>query len=343
MEHFFHQILYALLSWLEGDPLGVSQAVDITVVLPFLLDATSFDIYVASNRISRERARRTALARKVISGEKARSQAHNQADLLARFAPKAREEGARKVAVSFSEFLLKLVNFDKVATEKKLQQAGQRDPLAINKYIMKRGLGMIIGPLALWFLAPMVNIDGLFRIVLTIGGMFVGGIVVDAGLDRAVASRKNRLISDLPVLLDLLTIHLEAGSSFDVALARASLALKASFPTAANEVQFLRSELEISVNRERTLREFAERINTTTAKTFVAIVVQSERRGNAMVPALRSLARESRKEVMASIERRAQKIPTIMQLPMFLFILPAIFGAVIGPAVILVMENFVGR
>jgi len=72
----------------------------------------------------------------------------------------------------------------------------------------------------------------------------------------------------------------------------------------------------------------------------VAIVVQSERRGNAVAPALRNLAREARKEVMTDVEKRAQKIPTMMQLPMFMFILPAIFAAVIGPAVVQVITEF---
>ncbi len=69
-------------------------------------------------------------------------------------------------------------------------------------------------------------------------------------------------------------------------------------------------------------------------------MVQAERRGNAIAPSLRSLAREARKEVMAEIEKKAQKIPTMMQLPMFLFILPAIFAAVIGPAAIQIINQF---
>jgi tight adherence protein C len=91
------------------------------------------------------------------------------------------------------------------------------------------------------------------------------------------------------------------------------------------------------------LREFGERMATQTAKTFVAIVVQSERRGNAIAPSLRRLARDARLEVISEIEKKAQKIPTVMQLPMFLFILPAIFMSVIGPAVVQVVKQVGGQ
>jgi tight adherence protein C len=136
---------------------------------------------------------------------------------------------------------------------------------------------------------------------------------------------------------------MESGAAFDIALARASHALRISFPTAASEIYFLRRDLEMSVERERTLREFGERMATQTAKTFVAIVVQSERRGNAIAPSLRRLARDARLEVISEIEKKAQKIPTVMQLPMFLFILPAIFMSVIGPAVVQVVKQVGGQ
>jgi tight adherence protein C len=137
-----------------------------------------------------------------------------------------------------------------------------------------------------------------------------------------------------------LTIYLEAGQPLDASLGRASRALEKSFEVVAEEAAFLIKDLDLSVDREKTLNEFGERLNTNTAVTFVNIVVQSERRGNAIAPSLRTLAKESRKEVIMDIERKAQKLPTMMQLPMFMFILPSIFASVIGPAAIQIMQTF---
>lgn len=332
--------LNAFVARMGGD---VSSIVDLAIVLPVALFVISMVIYVVSVASSKVAARRIKLAKSLMFGPTRRVNQATQAEILAKLAPKADAVGFKAYATRMSELVLLLFRFNRRETEKKLIQAGERDANAISRYILRRGVGMVVGPLVVWFgIGPLLGLQGLMLYGLALGAVMGGGIVVDAGLDRAVKSRRNRIANDMPVFMDLLTIYLEAGGSFDVALARGANALRKSFPTVANEVAFLRSELEVSVDREKTLREFSDRLGTAVARTFVSIIIQSERRGNAIAPALRSLARESRKQVMADIERRAQKIPTVMQLPMFLFILPAIFGAVIGPAVVQAIARFGG-
>jgi tight adherence protein C len=261
-------------------------------------------------------------------------------EIAKRLAPEQEEQGTKKFIVSLAEIPLKIAKFDRKETEEKLIQAGDRDPRAISRYILQRGAGMLIAPVIAWIVFPVIGIIGLWQIAGSAVAVLAGGIAVDVRLDRAVKQRRDKLSTELPVLFDLLTIYLEAGQSFDVALSRASAALKTSFATAAEEVDFLRQELELSIDREKTLRSFARRVNSSTAKTFVAVVIQAERRGNAIAPSLRSLSRESRKDVIFEIEKKAQKLPTLMQGPMFIFILPSIFMSVIGPAVIQVISQF---
>lgn len=325
------------------DALGVPPTLlgDLALLAPLALFVLVVAAYIFTSRRRRHEAARERIASGLVTGARRRNTGLSQEEILARLRPETEEtEGLSKSLRTVSETLLKLVNFDKEKTQANLIKAGQRDPKALSRYIIQRGMGMIIGPVALYLLLPSLGMTGLLQIVGSLVGVLAGGIIVDVRLDKAVAARRTKIHSELPVLLDLLTIYLEAGSAFDVALARSSHALKISFPTAATEVFYLRRELEMSIDRERTLREFAERMSTQTAKTFVAIVVQSERRGNAIAPALRRLARDARQEVMAEIEKKAQKIPTMMQLPMFLFILPAIFASVMGPVIVQVMQEF---
>jgi tight adherence protein C len=261
-------------------------------------------------------------------------------EIAKRLAPEQEEQGTKKLIVSLAEITLRIARFDRKETEEKLVQAGDRDPRAISRYILQRSAGMLIAPVIAWIIFPAIGIVGISQIIGSAFAVLAGGIAVDVRLDRAVKQRRDKLSFELPVLLDLLTIYLEAGQSFDVALARAAAALKTSFETAAEEVNFLRQELELSIDREKTLRGFAQRVNSPTAQTFVAIVVQAERRGNAISPSLRTLSRESRKDLVAAIEKKAQKLPTLMQGPMFIFILPSIFMSVIGPAVIQIISQF---
>lgn len=315
---------------------------ELAIFGPILLFVATIALYFVSNYQRKKRLTQEKIARGILSGARKRSTTLSQQEIADRLRPKEDDgSSTRRSILQFSELLLKLVNFNKEETRYKLIQAGNRDTRALSRYIIQRGMGMVIGPVVLWVIAGFVlNLSGFLQFGFSLVGILVGGIVVDVMLDKAVAARRSKLHSELPVLLDLLTIYLEAGQSFDVALARASAALKVSFPTAATEIFYLRQNLETSVEREKTLREFASLLNTQTARTFVSIVIQSERRGNAIAPSLRTLARESRKEVMSDIEKKAQKIPTMMQLPMFLFILPAIFAAVISPAAIEIMNKF---
>lgn len=314
---------------------------DFAIFAPVILFFVTIALYFISSAQSSRRKMQEKIARGILAGARRRSSSLTAEEIAARIRPKEEEEeGAKRFLMQISEILLKLVNFNKELTKERLVQAGQRDPKAISRYIIMRGSGMMITPMVAWFIGPYLGLFGVLKLGVALAGILVGGIVVDVQLDKAVAARRARVNNELPVLLDLLTIYLEAGSAFDVALARSSVELRVSFPTAAAEIFFLRRDLELSVDRERTLREFATRINSQVAKTFVAIVIQAERRGNAIAPALRTLAKEARKEVMAEIEKKAQKIPTMMQLPMFVFILPAIFAAVIGPAAVAIVHKF---
>jgi tight adherence protein C len=327
---------------LENFGVPVEFILEFAIFGPVLLFLATMALYAVSTYQRRMRLAQEKVARGILSGARKRSTTLSQQEITDRLRPKEDDgSSTRKSILQIAEILLKLVNFNKQEAKYKLVQAGQRDPRALSRYIIQRGMGMVIGPAILWFLAgTFLGLSGFFQFGISLIGILVGGIVVDVQLDKAVTARRAKIHSELPVLLDLLTIYLEAGQAFDVALARASTALKVSFPTAAAEIFYLRQDLETTVEREKCLREFASRLGTQTARTFIAIVVQSERRGNPIAPSLRTLARESRKEVMSDIEKKAQKIPTMMQLPMFLFILPSIFAAVIAPAAVQIMEKF---
>lgn len=331
-----------LETFLRSLGLNVEQALQISLVFPVVLLVVSLIAFTNALRRQNLEERKQSMLQRIVSQSRKRRAGLTPEEIAARLNPRAALAKNKSLSVRLAEMALKLVNFDREETEKKLIQSGDRDPRAISRYILQRGLGMVLAPLGFWFLLPMLGIDGLFRIVLSFGGILAGGIFVDAQLDRALAARKLRLSNQMPVFLDILVIYLEAGQSVDGAFMRAASALEVSFPDIADEVRHLRKDLDMSVDREKTLREFANRVGTDTAKTFVSIIIQSERRGNPVSGSMRVLAKEARKEVLIAIEQKAQKLPTLMQLPMFVFILPAIFLSVISPAVIQIMDTLSG-
>lgn len=330
----------AFVDFLRSFGLNVGTLLDGAVYAPLLLLLLAVVSFGVSIQRQSGEERKARMVRQILAAGRARRPGMTQEEIARRLAPRLNDPKARPAYIVLFETMLRLVNFNRAETEKKLIQSGDRDPRAISRYILQRGLGMVLGPLVLYILGPSLGIQGPFLFVISLVGVLAGGILVDSRLDRALSTRRMQVAMETPVLLDLLTIYLEAGQPFDASLARASRALEKSFPVISEEVAFLNRDLDMTVERERVLREFGERLNTMTARTFSSIIIQSEKRGSAVAPSLRSLAKEARKEVITDIERKAQKLPTLMQLPMFLFILPAIFASVLGPAVIQIMNLF---
>lgn len=331
----------ALIEFLASFGLSVKDLVYYGKFVPVAALAAAFMGFFYSNTRRMEEEKRERIVKKLRSAGATGERGLSAAEIAMRLAPSREEQGARRFIVRLAEAALKLAKFDRKATEEKLFFSGDRDPRAISRYILQRGAGMIIAPIIGWFVLPALGFTGILQVMGALTCVLAGGIVVDVRLDKALKQRRERMMAELPVLLDLLTIYLEAGQAFDVALSKASVALRLSFPTAAEEMGFLRHDLEMSVSRQKTLQEFARRVNSPTARNFVAIVIQSELRGNAVAPSLRTLARESRKEFISEIERKAQKLPTLINGPMFLFILPSIFLSVLGPAVVQILKEFV--
>lgn len=332
--------MQSFIAFLQSFGVDPGQILDIAAYTPFALMGLAVLAFGVSLQRQAGEDRKAKMVRQILAAGRARRPGMTQEEIAKRLAPRLNDPKGRPSYIVLFETMLRLVNFNRAETEKKLIQSGDRDPRAISRYILQRGLGMVLAPSLLFLAGPSIGLQGPLQILVALVGILAGGILVDSRLDRALSARRAKVSVETPVLLDLLTIYLEAGQPFDASLARASRALEKSFPTVSEEAAYLNRDLDMTVERERTLREFGERLNTVTAKTFVNIIIQSEKRGNPIAPSLRTLAREARKEVITDIERRAQKLPTIMQLPMFMFILPAIFASVIGPAGIQIAQTF---
>lgn len=326
-------------TFFESLGLDVAALLDWAAYMPLLVMALAIIAFFVTMRRQSVQDRKNKMVRQILTAARQRRSGLTPEEIAKRLAPRGTTK-TRPAHIVLFEALLRIAQFNRVETERKLIQSGDRDPRAISRYILQRGLGMVLAPVVIWFIAPYLGVEGMLKMVLAAAGILAGGILVDSRLDRALSARRSKLSVEMPVLLDLLTIYLESGQPLDASLGRASIALEKSFPVISEEAAFLIKDLDMSVDREKTLREFGDRLATNTAKTFVNIIVQSERRGNAIAPSLRMLAKESRKEVITDMERKAQKLPTMMQLPMFMFILPAIFASVIGPAAIQIMQTF---
>jgi tight adherence protein C len=177
------------------------------------------------------------------------------------------------------------------------------------------------------------------------------GFIVGAGVLGAVAGyyapnlylhqkgydRTQKMQRALPDALDLLTISVEAGLGFDAALSQ--VARNTEGPLAAEFARVLQ-EMQIGLGRSSALRALGERSTMPDLRSFTSAMVQADAFGIPVGQVLRVQSNEIRVKKRQRAEEAAQKIPVKIMVPLVLFILPALFVAVLGPAIISMMGMF---
>ena len=101
--------------------------------------------------------------------------------------------------------------------------------------------------------------------------------------------------------------------------------------------------MQIGQGRAQALRAFADRTNVDDVRSFVTAMVQADSFGIPIANVLRVQSSEMRVKRRQRAEEKAQKVPVKITVPLIFCILPCLFIAVMGPAVIHIMDSFAGK
>jgi tight adherence protein C len=177
--------------------------------------------------------------------------------------------------------------------------------------------------------------DGLLmRFVLMTGAGVAGAITPELVLRRLARARRDRLRDALPDAIDLMVISANAGQSLDMAIDRVARELREFAPEMAAELQTVAAEMQALPDRTDALRNMAERTDLTEVRAFCMTLAQSVRYGSPFSDALRALGADLRAARMLAAEERGARLPAMLTLPLILFIMPAVFVVVVGPAAV---------
>lgn len=215
-----------------------------------------------------------------------------------------------------------------------LARAGFRSRESLVVFLfLKVAAPVVAVPLALIFAAG-APFSGQVRLwvgaVVALGGFFLPDLV----LARMAARRLARLQRTLPDALDLLVICAEAGLAADAALGRVARELARAAPEAADEFAVTAVELTVLPERRLALENLARRVPLPGIRALTATLVQTERYGTPLAQALRVLAEELRERRLVRAEEKAARLPAVLTVPLIVFILPALFIVLAGPAVL---------
>jgi tight adherence protein C len=187
--------------------------------------------------------------------------------------------------------------------------------LALTGLVTGGALGATLAPIAGVFFAPLLGAVG-----------FIGPETI---LTLRIRRRRERIRSELPDALDLLAVSVEAGLGLDGAIAKLTEHMEGAL---VDEFALTLGEMRIGEARPDALRKLAERVPAPEVSAFVRSVVQAEQLGISLGRILRVQAADSRLRRQAAAEERAMKAPIKMLFPTALFIFPAMFVAILGPA-----------
>ncbi|MFD2380565.1 type II secretion system F family protein [Paenibacillus xanthanilyticus] len=150
-------------------------------------------------------------------------------------------------------------------------------------------------------------------------------------------ARAKLALRELPDVLDLLTVSLEAGLGFDSALHKL-VARKEG--VLAGEFRRCLEEIRLGKTRREALAGVRDRLPLEELRVLISSILQAEKLGIGMVTVLRVQSQEVRDRRKQRAEEEAMKAPIKMLFPLVLFIFPSLFIVLLGPAVIQFIETF---
>lgn len=149
--------------------------------------------------------------------------------------------------------------------------------------------------------------------------------------------RRDLIRSQLPDALDLLAVSVEAGLGFDGAVAKLTEHMDGAL---AEEFSLTLGEMRIGESRQDALKKLAERAATPEVASFSRSIIQADQLGISLGRILRVQAADTREKRQAAAEEKAMKSPIKMLFPTVLFIFPAMFLVILGPAFLNLMKLF---
>lgn len=171
---------------------------------------------------------------------------------------------------------------------------------------------------------PLIN-----RLLYTVIGGAVGYMLPGIWLGQKIKARKKDILKSMPDALDLLTISVEAGLGFDLAIQRVADKWNNELSREFNRVL---SDMRLGTPRRDALRSMANRCGVDELSRFVSAIVQAEQLGVSIGKILKVQSEQMRIRRRQRAEELAHQAPVKMMFPMAFLIFPAILIVILGPA-----------
>jgi tight adherence protein C len=235
-----------------------------------------------------------------------------------------------------------------------LRLTPKTNPEQIRTRLLAAGLSRSVTPQAYLALkGTLIAVTTSFGLLLGVTGLipFAFGFLIalmaaafafigpDFVINSKIRARRDIMRADLPNVLDLLCVSVEAGLGFDQALVKLSERMEGPL---VDEFSLVLHEMRIGQSRSAALKNLSQRVEAPEVAQFARAIVQADQLGISLSRILRVQSQDMRLRRQLAAEEKAMKAPVKMLFPTVVFIFPSMFVVALGPAALNMMKTFSG-
>jgi len=221
----------------------------------------------------------------------------------------------------------------------RLMAAGLSRSMSPQMYLALKG-GLVTTALVVGILmAASGAMPPIMGMMIALGGGALCFSAPDFYINNRVRARRELMRSDLPNVLDLLCVSVEAGLGFDAAVSKLSERMEGPL---VDEFGLVLHEMRIGESRSAALKSLSDRVDVPEVAQFCRAIIQADQLGIALSRILRVQSHDMRIRRQLSAEEKAMKAPVKMLFPTVVFIFPSMFVVALGPAAISLLTTFGG-
>ena len=157
-----------------------------------------------------------------------------------------------------------------------------------------------------------------------------------------IARRRETILKGFPDALDLMVVCVEAGMGLDAAITRVAKEIELDNKILSDELNLYNLEMRAGKLRKDALKNLAMRTDVAEVDSLVTLLIQTDKFGTSIGQALKVYSDTLRTQRFQRAEEKAAKIPTKLLFPLILFIFPALFVVILGPALIKIFRALKG-
>jgi tight adherence protein C len=242
---------------------------------------------------------------------------------------------------SIGQLLLKTMTGSKIARlNKRLDRAGLLKNSSTEKWLFIKNMVALSISVLLGVLTYIIVLNIFKAFTIGILMMLFVSVAFNFSLSRKIEMRKRKILKDLPYTLDLITVSVEAGLSFDGAMARVVGNISGEL---CDEFAKSLKEIRMGIQRKTALRNMSERCDVKELSMLITSLIQADELGVSLGRVLRIEAANLREHRKQLAREKAMKAPVKMLFPLIFFIFPSIFIIILGPAAIKIFKVFYMR